>query len=438
MRNALFVRFSRVCTKDYVHSELVQGLLSREANLERQPDYKGKQMLQPRFRPINPLATVFAIVTLFAAGCASINKLPPPEVVQAQPTPQAEVAAPRVTPAPAAEPVMATPERAMEINPAAPESYVVQKGDTLWDISAKFLKDPWYWPEIWHVNTQIENPHLIYPGDVLSLYYVGGKPYLQVTGGPRIGTGRTRLSPRIRAQALDAIDTALPVQAIQQLIIHPRVLPKEVLDSAPYVVGSHDNRLIYGANDKVYVRRLEGAAPGNRYTVLRPGKPLHDPVTDELLGYEAIQVADATVVRGGDPATVALTQTKRETLKGDRLLPYDTNDENRNFVPRPPAEDVGGTIISLFDALSQIGQHQVAVMNLGTHDGVERGHVFAVYEAGRVINDAYAEGKESKRVRLPDEKTAVVMIFRPFEKVSYALVMDAERPIHIGDTVRAP
>lgn len=326
----------------------------------------------------------------------------------------------------------------MELKSTAPEQYIVVKGDTLWDIASKFLKDPWYWPEIWHVNPQIDNPHLIYPGDVLTLVYINGRPYIQVGDGPRIAGARVaKLSPQIRVEALARDRNHVPVQAIQQFITRPRVVSKEQLDSAPYILSAQDDRLIYGSGDRVYVRGAQILNKGDRYSVFRPGQVLIDPVTKEPLGYEAILIADATVVKSGDPSTVALENNQREALKGDRLLPLN-EEQDRVFFPRAPDQEINGIIISLFDAISQIGQHQVAVLNVGARNGIEKGHVLAVHQAGRTVHDPYANGDQSKSVILPAEKAGVMMVFRTFEKVSYALVMDATRPIHIGDTVQPP
>jgi hypothetical protein len=380
-----------------------------------------------------PLASAVISLSFLAGACAS------------NPTPEPQQEAPPLSseqrtvsgPAQAGEKPAPVPERAVEIKPTAPDQYVVIKGDTLWDIASHFLKDPWYWPEIWHVNSQVTNPHLIYPGDVLTLYYVNGRPFVQVSDGPRVGGGMTKLSPQVRVEGLDRDDDRLPIEAIQQFITRPRVVSKEELDKAPYVLSAQDDRLIYGSGDRVYVRSLEQLPEGHRYSVFRPGEVLVDPVTNELLGYEAILVADATVVKTGDPSTVLLERSEREALIGDRLLPL--NDEQaRAFFPRAPKHEVNGLVISLFDAISQIGQHQVVVLNVGERNGIEKGHVLAVHQAGRMVHDPYARDGQSKSVILPTEKAGVVMIFRTFEKVSYALVMNATRPMHVGDAVQPP
>ncbi|MEN8129050.1 MAG: LysM peptidoglycan-binding domain-containing protein [Pseudomonadota bacterium] len=395
-------------------------------------------MLARNLRPFAialPLAGF--ILTLFTAGCANIaqqDETPPAIQPLEQQAPAAlpKQAAAEMTPEPTAIPAVA-------LQPTAPQRHVVVKGDTLWDISLKFLKEPWYWPEIWHVNPQVKNPHLIYPGDVLTLVYIDGKPKVQLSGGPRVTALHSqRMSPQIRIKGLENKDKGLPIQAIHQFMVRPRILTKEELDTAPYIVGSQDNRLIYGMEDIVYVRKLDTSSGENRYSVYRPGKPLHDPNTKELLGYEALLVGDATVLKAGSPATVQLIRTEREALLGDRLLPFDGKDEDRSFQPHPPGNPIDGTVISLFDAISQIGQHQVAVVNLGTRDGIEKGHVLAVSEAGRQVHDPFAMGNTKSKLTLPDERNGIMMLFRVFEKLSYGLIMDANRPIRVGNTVHQP
>jgi len=298
------------------------------------------------------------------------------------------------------------------------------------------LVRPWYWPEIWYLNPQVENPHLIYPGDVISIFYVGGKPYLTVGGGPRIA-GAERLSPRIRSEDVNLSIYAIPIRAIQQFIIHPRVVSEETLNAAPYIVGSEEERLVYGSGDRVYVRGFEGN-PDGRYIVFRKGEALLDPKSGELLGYEAIMVGDGNIVRNDDPATFDLLQTKREALRGDRLLPVNFSDQDTEFVPHAPNSEIHGTIISLFDAITQVGAFQIVVLNLGDRDGIEKGHVLAVSQAGRVIADPFEKPGSLVAVQLPEENAGFAMVFRTFEKVSYALIMETSRPLQIGDSVAAP
>ncbi len=324
----------------------------------------------------------------------------------------------------------------VEFRASAPEQYTVVPGDTLWDLSNRFLVQPWYWPEIWYLNPQIENPHLIYPGDVISIFYVGGKPYLTVADGPRIA-GTERLSPKIRSEDIDAGVYSIPINAIQQFIIRPRVVSEETLESAPYIIGSQEPRLAYGSGERVYVRGLDTDAQGS-FTVFRPGDAYYDPKTNELLGYEAIMVGDGEIIRLDDPATFDISQVKREALRGDRLLPINFNDQDTEFVPHAPDAKMHGYIISLFDAISQVGTYQVVTLNLGDRDGIEKGHVLAVNQAGRVLDDPFEKPGSLTFVELPEEKAGFAMVFRTFEKVSYALIMETSRPIQIGDSVANP
>lgn len=369
------------------------------------------------------VSAAVCILALLGAGCASKAPEPAPE----------PAAAPQPPPPPAARPAPAPqPEPASVIRETAPERYVVKRGDTLWDISNTFLRDPWYWPEIWYVNPQIANPHLIYPGDVISLYYVDGRPRLMVDGGPRV----ERLSPGVRVEPLPpAVD--MPIRSLHQFLVRPRVVSEEVLDEAAYILASQDDRLVFGTNDRVYARGMDDAVEDERYSVFRKGAELRDPGTDELLGFEAIPVGDAEVVRAGDPATLTIIRSEREALKGDRLLPLDNSDQDFVFSPHAPPQDVDGRVISLFDAISQIARFQVAVINLGERNGIEQGHVLATYQTGELVRDQFASNR-GETVRLPDERVGLMMVFRTFEKVSYALVMESTRPIAEGDALRHP
>jgi nucleoid-associated protein YgaU len=376
------------------------------------------------------LSVLCCILALFGSGCASA-----PELEPAAPTPAAQ---PRPAPQPVAQPAPPPREEPVEVQPTAPQQYVVVEGDTLWDISTRFLKDPWFWPEIWHVNPQVANPHLIFPGDVLTLYYVDGRPYISITGGPRVPSGleTTRLSPQIRVEPLDAAREQVPVQTIRNFLIQPRVVPREVLESAPYIVDSQDQRLAYGRDDRVYVRNLDPATASPRYSVFRQGKALRDPESREILGYEAIHIGEASLVALDDISTVVLTNTVREAFRGDRLLPIE--EDRHTYYPRAPQPGTNGTIISLFDALSQVAQNQVAVINLGNQQGLEKGHVLAIYQAGRTVRDPFARRLGSETITLPEERTGVMLVFKTFDQVSYGLIMESTRPIEVGDAVRNP
>ncbi len=326
------------------------------------------------------------------------------------------------------------PPEVITLNPQAPRHYVVKRGDTLWDIAKTFLQNPWHWPEVWVANPHIKNPHLIYPGDVLVLYYQDASPHVAIAERPA-SYPTVRLSPEVRIEPLP--DQEAPIHSIHQFLIYPRVVAEEQLKQAPYILAAMDERMVFGAGDNVYVRGLDAEQRvGSRYGVFRIGKNLHDPDSGELLGREAIPVGDAELIRSGDPATVLLSRSDREALQGDRLLALEDSHQNLLFMPQRPPQDTEGVVISLFDAISQIARFQVAVINRGERDGIEKGHVFASYHAGRVIRDPYASGESS--VTLPDERTGLMMVFRTFEKVSYALIMESTLPIREGDKVRSP
>ncbi|MGE4616304.1 MAG: LysM domain-containing protein [Gammaproteobacteria bacterium] len=367
-----------------------------------------------------------------------------------------------------------------------PEKYTVQKGDTLWGIAGRFLAQPWQWSDIWESNPQIENPHLIYPGDVVVLTFKDGKPTLG-TAQADVSEGNrgVKLSPSIReTRHEDAIRT-IPLDAVQQFLTRPRVVSENELGQAPYIVGSWDEGLAFGSGLRVYVRGLREANT-NKFSIFRKGPAYRDPDTGAILGYEALHVGDGLVEKFGDPATVFIVKSSREVLKGDRLMPQ-LRDEIPEFIPHSPSSPVDGKIISMIEGVSQIGQHQVVVLNRGDNDGLEPGHVLAIYQDGKIIDDPIASdiadrdmreeyqrrerenpsaagrffesiandirdidraardfvgtpigGGGPKRVKLPEERAGELLVFRTFESVSYGLVMNFQRPIHILDNVRNP
>ncbi len=319
-----------------------------------------------------------------------------------------------------------------------PDEYVVVKGDTLWDISGRFLERPWLWPEIWQVNPQIENPHLIYPGDVITLTWVDGKPRLGVKRGRDV-----KLSPTVRATPIDRAIPTIPIDAIQQFLDRTRMVgDDETLKSAPYVVAFADEHISGGAGDRVYARGIAATPPG-RYILVRPGKPYVHPVTEEVLGHEALYLGHADLERAGDPATLKLTRSAREVVIGDRLVDP-AEGEGRfedHFLPRAPACAVSGYILSLVEGVSQIGQYQVVAISLGARDGIDKGHVLAVEQAGATVRDT-TSGRSgwfgTDKITLPTEEAGHLMVFHVYEKASYALVMDAVRAMHPGDHLRHP
>jgi len=327
----------------------------------------------------------------------------------------------------------------------SPQTYIVQEGDTLWDISSVFLRDPWYWPEIWYKNPQVENPHLIYPGDELAIVYIGGQKRIQIAkrgeDGKLIqdasGLKVVKISPRVRSQSIDASIPSIPIESIRHLLERPLVIDKDELDKSAYIISSVDSHLINSINDKLYVRKLDTSTGNGRFQIYRPNRPLNDPVTGELLGYEALYVGETKLLLRGDPASVRVTSSVREILRNDRVLPIDLTNFERDFFPKPPATDVSGRIISLLDAISQLGQYQTIAINLGSRDGVETGNVLNIKRFGKIIPDK-EEPDPTFRVKLPDEKIGTAMIIRSFEKMSYALIMAADSPVSIRDYIESP
>ena len=316
----------------------------------------------------------------------------------------------------------------------SPDRYVVQPGDTLWDIASVFLKDPWYWPEIWHVNPEIENPHLIYPGDVLALVWIDGQPRITAVQGSAY-----RMSPQARITPLEQAARSIPYEVIAAFLSKGLVLERDQIDGLPYILATRDRHLIAAAGNDVYVRGGEPASPGTRYSVVHVGEALVDPDNDEVVGYQGIYVGEGALARGGDPATVTLTSTNREALRGDRLLP-ESVDIPLNFFPKAPDSEIEGRIISVVDGVSQIGQYMVVVLNRGARDGLAPGNVLTVFQEGEVVSDRFADNSMfyGDKVKLPDEEAGTVMVFKVYDRIAYGLVMEATSAIHVLDSVRNP
>jgi len=348
----------------------------------------------------------------------------------------------------------------VEINPDHPDSYVVVKGDTLWDIAGRFLTQPWRWPDIWERNPQIENPHLIYPGDVVSLVYEDGAPILTVDRGGaggsttrRSSSGRNvKLSPEIRSHEREDAIPAIPIDAIRHFLSRPLVVDSNEMDAWPYVVSSYEQHLVSGEDNRVYVRGIAGNSDTHAWSVYRRG-PAYTSMGkygDDTLGYEAIYVGDAVIEQYGDPATALITNSDREILKGDRLAPMPEEEIETDFIPSPPARNVNGSIISVVEGVSQIGQYQIVVLDVGETDGLERGNVLGIFQSGQEIRDKvgtedshsalveYLGSPEAagEKVLLPDEYTGIIMIFRTFDRISYGLIMETFGPVHLNDIVK--
>lgn len=385
-------------------------------------------MSKPIYRPTRVRFLSGFATALLVAGCATAPEAPSPQGAEAAPAP---VSRPAPAQAASASPTGTTTATSapVRLNPQHPDRYVVKKGDTLWDISAMFLRDPWYWPEIWFANPQVRNPHLIFPGDVLTLVYLDGQPRIVLERG--VGD-RERLEPRVRVEQLEDAIFTIPYDRIAAFLSRPAVLDRATVDRAPYILTDRRGHLAHGSQTEVYVR---GANFGENdvYSVMHVGDPLHDPDNGRLLGYQGVYVGEGRIVRAGDPATLFLSATAREALNGDRLVPVDTDFPLR-FIPRAPERAVDGRIIHVQDGVQMVSAFQIVTLNRGTRHGLEPGHVLSVWQAGERVPDRFGGG----RVQLPDEYAGYLMIFRSFDEVSYGLIMQTSNEIRLLDRVRNP
>jgi len=339
----------------------------------------------------------------------------------------------------------------------APDTYVVKKGDTLWDIAGVFLKDPWYWPEIWYVNPAIENPHLIYPGDVLNLTYVDGKPRVTLERA-----GAMRLSPQVRSQPLTGAIRAIPYDVLMDFVGRPQLLDAKQVKKAPYVVGMRDRHIIGSTQNEIYAQDLGKPEPGSRYTVVNVGEELRDPDDGDKLGYighyaataEVIQTTGA-VVPGSDSifkmkredelTHLRVLDTGREVLQGDKLFPAEV-DIGEDFVLSAPANnELVGQVIAVVDGVYVAGKYQVLAINRGKKHGLAPGNALAVFYRGEVVRDRYSHDNDWMRytatydkVRMPDERSATILLFRVYDRMSYGLVVESTQAIRRGDFVAHP
>ena len=326
------------------------------------------------------------------------------------------------------EPVVERTNQPVPLAEGHPNEYVVQVGDTLWDIAATFLKDPWFWPEIWYINPDIENPHLIYPGDVLGLVYINGQARIT-----NVRASTYRMSPQARITPLSEAVSSIPFESVAAFLSSGVVLEKSQADALPYLLETRGDHMIASAGNEVYVRGITNDAPSTRYNVIHVGEPLIDPDDNRMIGYHGEMIGEGSLRRTGDPSTVALTNTSKEARTGDRFLPASV-DVPLNFFPRSPSSNIDGRIISVAGGVTQIGQFQVVVMNRGSNNGLAVGDVLTVFQAGAVVKDRVKGGK----IRLPDEEAGTVMVFKTYDRISYGLVMEATDAIHILDAVRNP
>ena len=335
-----------------------------------------------------------------------------------------------------------------ELAPNAPDAYTVQRGDTLWGISGLFLKTPWRWPELWGMNLeQIRNPHLIFPGQMLVLEKVDGRARLRVAQG--VGgepTNTVKLSPRVRSELLESgAIAAIPLNLIGPFLNEAVVFDDNALQAAPRIVATQEGRVMVSRGETAYVRGDLGGA--RDFRLFRELQPLVDPDSREVLGYEGRFVGTAEYVRPGEmrpvaegksvvvPASFRITSTRLEAGVGDRLSPVPQQEEVA-YVPHPPAGPVQGRIVSIYGEGLRAGQNQVVALSRGRRDGIERGHVLALWRAGTPAVDT--TGAEQVAMQLPDERHGLLFVFRVFERVSYALILTVQEPVSAGDRFTQP
>jgi hypothetical protein len=330
-----------------------------------------------------------------------------------------------------------------ELAPNAPDSHTVKRGDTLWGISSIFLRRPWRWPELWGMNMdQIRNPHLIYPGQVLYLDKSGGRARLRM-GRP---VGDTKLSPQARSSPLDdGAIASIEFRLIEPFLNEAIIFQGNEIDSAPRIVAAQEGRVLLTRGDLAYVRGT--LDPRASYRIFREARPLRDPGTGEVLGYEANYVGALDFVREGEaragaqggteivPATFRVNSVRQEANVGDRLAPAPSKDYS-NYAPRAPENDVSGQIVSIYGDALTAGQNQIVALNRGERDGLQRGHVLALWRAGDRVVDKTDPNRPV--MKLPDERHGVLFVFRTFDRMAYALILQVQDPVRPGDRFTQP
>jgi hypothetical protein len=327
----------------------------------------------------------------------------------------------------------------LQLQDNPPDRYTVVKGDTLWGISGKFLKNPWRWPQVWKMNKdQIKNPNLIYPGDVVVLDRSGPTPEL------RLLRETVTLDPNVRVEPLSqAAIPAIPPRIIDPFLSQPLVIDGDGLENAPALIASEEGHVVLGKGFKVYADKIE-EGDGLNWQIFRPGQPLIDPDSKEVLGVEAVYLGEVRVIRYGDPATVEIKKASVDIYPGDRLVKA-PEVQLTTFIPHAPDEQVQGRIIAAYNGIDEIGPNSIVTLNLGSMNGLEPGHVLAIHELGATLppkkkaDTANSEGDpETQGTKLPDERIGLLMVFRTFDRVSYALVIQAQRSVHQLDVVSTP
>ena len=376
--------------------------------------------------------------------------------------------------------IMSVAAQDIELRPDHPREYIVQEGDTLWDIAGRFLTRPWQWPAIWQANPDIENPHLIFPGDRISLVFIGGEPRL-------VAEGTRRLSPEVRRERIVGPINTIPYDAIAPFLRNPRIIDPDQIAELPYIVANIEQRIYAGSGDRTYARGMSNARAGDEVVIarmtyqfvdrsepngrqqlrrnrIRPDGgqvPFGERATGSVwqatlgqlerfnypvIGYELWEAARARVIQAGDPAILEIIGGRREVSAGDFVLPIDDYRHDLSFAPRAMDDAPEGTVLSVSEAYYGAGHYQIVAISLGTNDGIQPGHTFSAFRPGQTIRDPQAnhparrgrQAEISSHVALPDEYAGVLMVFRPFEHISYAIVLDGTNAIRIGDILSHP
>lgn len=321
----------------------------------------------------------------------------------------------------------------VRLAPDAPDSYTVVRGDTLWGISGRFLQEPWRWPEVWRLNRdEIRNPHLIYPGQVVLLDRSG--PWLSV--GRRVGDGGTRdgrLQPKVHSEPIAEALPSIPLQIIEPFLNRPLVVDQPRLGGSATIVATETSRVLTGTGDTVFAKNIGDDA--DIWHIYRPARALEDPQTREAIAWEAAYLGTARVTERGEPTTLEIVSAVEEIGTGDLMMPSEPPSVF-SYAPHAPDFEVEGRILSIYRGVSETGRLNVVALNVGEQDGLERGHVLALHRNRGVAEYRGEDGKES--FRLPEKRYGVAFVFRVFERVSYALVMESDGPVTIGDTLRKP
>lgn len=321
----------------------------------------------------------------------------------------------------------------VQLRDGYPQRYTVVRGDTLWDISGKFLRQPWQWPQLWHANPQIANPDLIYPGDSLVLGFVDGQPQLMLERGASRGT--IKLSPKVRTTPVAEAIPSIPLESINSFLLTNRIMDSaEEFNAAPYIVAGNAERVLSGMGDRIYARgRFDPAQ--SVYGIFRQGKAYMDPDTQEFLGINADNIGGGEIVATeGDISTLVLQRSREEVRLGDRLFSDEQRAVNSTFFPSAPQSDIHGVIIDVPRGVTQIGKYDVVTLNRGTRDGLREGNVLAVYKTGETVRDRIT----GEQIKVPDERSGLLMVFRTYEKLSYGLILNANRSLAVMDKVGNP